>query len=107
MELTNDSEKLLCLLYKSYLEKRRNGTPKSNAKRFGSSHHIHKNLCPKWIFEDVDETCRELSRANMLDCLWADNIAYYVSLSDSAIVYMENRFKNGLLDVVKFLGNFI
>lgn len=107
MKLTKDSDKLICLLYKTYLEKRKSGLSKSAANSFGSSHDIHENLCPDWIFEDVDDTCRELSRANLLDCLWADNIAYHVSISDSGIIYMENRFVNGLLEVTDFISKFI
>lgn len=107
MELTKDSDKLICLMYKDYLEKRKSGITKSIAKNFGSSHDIHRRLCPKWIFEDVDDTCRELSRAGFIDCIWADNIAFHVRISDSAIMYLENRFKNGLLDVLNFLTNFL
>lgn len=107
MDLTKDSEKLLCILYKSYLEKRKSGIPKSIAKSFGSSHDIHESLCPNWIFEDVDDTCRELSRSGMLNCFWADNIAYYVNLSDLAISYMDNRFKNNLKDVINFLASLL
>lgn len=107
MELTKDSEKLICLIYKDYLEKRKSGLSKSKANSFGSSHDIHEKLCPNWIFEDVDDTCRELSRCGLLDCFWADNIAYRVTLSDSGIIYMENRFKNGLLGVIEFITNFI
>lgn len=103
MELTKDAEKLICLLYKSYLQKRKSGISKSQATCFGSSHDIHEQLCPDLIFEDVDDTCRELSRADLLNCLWADNIAYHVILSDNAIVYMENRFKNGLSEVLEFI----
>lgn len=107
MNLTKGSEKLICVLYRNYLEKLKSGVPKSKAKLFGSSHTIHQQLCSDWLFEDVDETCRELSRAKLLNCFWADNIAFQVSLSDSAIIYMENRFKNGLLDVIDFLTKFI
>ncbi len=107
MDLTKDSEKLLCVLYKNYLEKRKSGAAKSEAKSFGSSHNIHESLCPNWLFEDVDDTCRELSRAGMLNCLWADSIAYHVNLSDFAISYMDNRFKNGLKDVINFLANLL
>lgn len=107
MELTKDSEKLICLLYKDYLEKRKSGQSKSEANDFGSSHDIHENLCSDWLFDDVDDTCRELSRSGLLRCLWADDIAYIVRLSDSGITYMENRFKNDIKDVLEFLSNFI
>lgn len=107
MNLTNDSEKLLCILYRSYLEKRKLGNSKRISKSFGSSHDIHEELCPGWFFDDVDEACWELAHQEFLDCLPADGIAYHVNLSDSAILYMENRFKNGILDIANFLSNFI
>jgi len=34
-------------------------------------------------------------------------MAYEVNLSDKAIIYMENRFKDGAVGVAKFLSNFI
>lgn len=107
MNLTKDSQKLICILYKSYLEKRKSGYSKSNANNFGSSHDIHKNLCSNWLFDDVDDTCRELSNIGLLNCMWADNIAYIVRISDQGIIYMENRFKNGLVGVIDFLTKFI
>lgn len=107
MELTKDAEKLICQLYKKYLEKRKSNISKSNARTFGSSHNIHEDLCPNLLFEDVDDTCRELSRAGLVNCLWADNIAYEVFLSDSGIIYMENRFKNDIIAVSSFISQFI
>lgn len=105
--LTKDSDKLICVMYKSYLEKRKSGISKSNATHFGSSHVIHEELLPKWLFEDVDDTCRELSRAGLIKCLWADDIAYDVWISDLGITYMENRFKNGLAEIADFIAKFI
>lgn len=103
MQLTKDADKLICLIYKDFLQKRKTGSSKSNASYFGSSHNIHEKLCPELLFEDVDDTCRELSRAGFINCLWADNIAYSVHLSDDGIIYMENRFKNGLAEVLDFI----
>ena len=107
MDITKDAQKLLAILYKTYLEKRKSNISKTKAKTFGSSKEIHKQLCPEWIFEDVDDTCRELSRSKLLVCYWADNIAYNVELSDSAIAYMDNKFKNGLKEVANFIANLI
>lgn len=103
VSLTKDSDKLICLMYKQYLNDRKNGISKSIAKSFGSSHNIHEDLLSDWNFEDVDDTCRELSRAGLIQCIWADNIAYEVFLSDNGIIYMENRFKNGLSEVADFI----
>ena len=59
------------------------------------------------VVEDVDETCRELDRAGYVDVLYADDMAYIVQLTDTAIIYMENRFKDGLVGVLNFLSGFI
>lgn len=101
--LTKDADKLICLLYKNFLYKRKNGTSKSEASYFGSSHNIHEKFCSDLLFEDVDDTCRELDNVGFLNCLWADNIASEVYLTDDAIIYMENRFKNGLTELLGYI----
>ena len=105
--LTRDAQKLICLMYKKYLESRKAGKPKSEAKCFGSSRNIQTSMLSKEPVEDVDETCRELSRAKYAVVYYADDMAYDVTISDSAIVYMENRFKNGLVGVIDFLTKVI
>ena len=104
--LSKDADHLLCLVYKMYLEKRDLGMTKADAKFFGSSHTIHEQVVPEWRFEDVDDTCRELSVAKMLNVNWADDIAYIVRLSNNGIIYMENRFKNGISEVIDFIAKF-
>jgi len=99
-KLTNDAEYLVCSLYKEYLEKRKNGESKVDAKMMGDSARIHRELMSEWTFEDVDETCCELSRAGFLDCKFGDDVVYFSVLSDTAIIYMENRFKNNLGKVI-------
>lgn len=103
IRLSRDADALICVLYKEFKQRRKSGEPKQKARNMGGSPVIHKNLLPKWSFEDVDETCRELSRAGLVNCSWADNIAYRVILSDAGIVYMENRFKDGLASVLDHL----
>ncbi|RNB90226.1 hypothetical protein EDM59_01720 [Brevibacillus nitrificans] len=102
--LTRDADALICLLYKHYCLKKKDGMSKAQAKMFGSSVDIQQNIIPNMSHADVDETCKELGRAGLLDNLYADDIAYVVILSDSAVVYMENRFKNGLDSVLDYLS---
>ena len=104
IQLTKDADALICLLYKQYCQKLKDGVPKTQAKMFGSSEDIHKTIAPKWTFEDVDETCRELSRAGLLECRYADNIVWFAQLSDTGIIYMKNRFKNNLDNVLDYLN---
>lgn len=105
--LTKDADYLICVLYKAYKERRNCKSSKVDAKFMNDSETIHKTLMPEWSFEDVDETCRELHRAGLLDCKYADDVAYIVNLTDASIIYMENRFKSGLKEVTDFIAKFI
>ncbi len=105
VELTKDAEYLLCTLYKVYSEKLKSGISKAQARCFGSSEDIFTNYLSEWLFEDVNTTCYELKHAEMLSILNADNIAYSVSLTDKAIIYMENRFKNNIEELLNFIAN--
>ena len=51
----------------------------------------------------MEETLWELWRADLLNCQGADNTIYMAGLADEGIIYMENRFKNGLSDVLGYL----
>lgn len=104
IELTKDSDYLICKLYESYLEKRSQQVPKYNAKIMGSSQNIQETVFPKWSCEDVDETCRELDRAGLLQCHYADNSVYTSILSDKGIIYMEHRFKNNINSILEYIS---
>jgi len=103
--LTKEADALICLLYKQYLEKRKNGLSRQKAKDFGSPINIHQSIVPKWNFEDVDDVCRELERVDLINILnkTLDGNCQ-VELSDNGIVYMENRFKNNVNEVLEHLG---
>ena len=106
-QLSKDADILICLIYKYYLELRGTGISKSKAKYFGSSHEIHKNIVPKWNFDDVNSTCNELGKNHLLDISYYDNICCIVNLSDKGIVYMENRFSNKIEKVVDCISKLI
>lgn len=104
VKLTKDAEYMICALYKEYIDKRKNKTPKEDAKFVGSSEGIQKELMSQWTLEDVDETCRELDRAEFLECLYAEDTIVDACLTDNAIIYMENRFIDGLTGVLDYMG---
>lgn len=103
IRLTKEADALICVLYREYLQRRKAGVAKSDAKCFSGASYIHSQLMPKWSFEDIDETCRELSRAGMLNCMYADNVTYFAAISDAGIIYMENRFADGIASVFSHL----
>lgn len=102
--LTNDADYLICALYKSYKDKLKRGISKADAKFMGSSQSMHQTIMQEWSYDDVDETCRELSRAGMLKCNYADNVTIATILTDTAIVFMENRFVDGIVQILDYMA---
>lgn len=102
-ELTREADALFCLIYKHYLQRRKEGVPKGDAKMLGGSHDIHEKIISKWVHSDVDETCRELDRAGYLNCRYYDDEVGNAVIMDRGIIFMETRFKNGLDEVLKYL----
>lgn len=106
ISLTKDADTLICVIYKEYLHRRKSGISKDEARCFGGFERIQAELMPEWFAEDVAETCRELSRTDLLDCLFADDNVSESALTDEGIIYMENRFKNGIASVLDYLERF-
>ena len=95
-ELTKDADKVICYIYKEYLERRKSGMSKSEAKRFKMD--FYQNI---WRDDDVSDTLRELHSKEFIK----REISGSFSLLDSAITYMENRFKKGLSEVMDFISS--
>lgn len=103
MQLTKDADKLACSMYKSYLEKRKSGMNKVNSRHFEPGEIRTYRLCSNWSVSDIKSTVAELSRADL-------GTMYYnggFMANDKFIIYMENRFKSGLLEVVDFISKLI
>ena len=99
--LTKDAQKMVAVLYKDYLERRESGETKAQAKTFDGD-------CPARLFPDDPkadsmETFRELNRKFSMKCYLNGSFV----LNDDIIIFMENRFRNGLKDIVNALAPFI
>lgn len=103
VKLTKDADALICALYNSYHEKRKSGESRAAAKLMGSAETIRDNIVPNWALIDIEDICWELKHAGFLNILGADNTVYSAVLSDDAIIYMEDRFKNGLSEFLSYL----
>ena len=102
-KLSRDAHKLLVQLYKLYLERRKSGLSKCDSRDFGSYENIMQMLDSSLSADDMNDTLLELKRAEYLSALFADDVCCESCLTDSAIIEMENRFKDGLASVVSFL----
>lgn len=97
IKLTKDADKTLCEIYAAYLERRSSGLSKGSAKDFAEKRDWPD---PDWQTPDGEESLRELSHSGMIEMF----IMGGFRLTDDAIIYMENRFKNGLSDALEWLG---
>jgi hypothetical protein len=105
-QISKDADKLICILYKEYLVRREHGLPKNESSIFGDSDEIQQSFLSNKNSSDVADTCWELHNAGYLFCHASDDIANEVTLTNDGIVYMENRFKSNLSEVLKFISLF-
>ena len=92
-------------MYKEVLN-RQPALSMENANYFSDSDAVKDLFLPELSSDYVSDLCWKLHAKGYLDCHKGDNLANYISLTDNTIIYMENRFKNGLKDVAAFLSNF-
>lgn len=103
IEITSDADKMLGVLYKTYLSRRKDGQAKRDAREFEDGYFSSTEPFSSMHISDVEDSRMELDRAGLLK----NYIGGDCELTDSAIYYLENRFKNGLADVLSFLAQFI
>lgn len=101
--LTKDADKIICCIYKEYLERRKSGSPKSEAKEFEANFYQDIKSIANWDCNDISDTLHELQNAGFLKVYITNDF----SMNDETIVYMENRFKNGLAELTDFISKFI
>lgn len=99
LNLTRDAKKLLGVAYNSYIKKKKAGIPRKSAK-FIAAEEIRKEFFPELSLRDYKVIAHELCGAI--------GSTYYVSgsfeLSDAVISHMENRYIDGIKDLVSFIA---
>lgn len=103
VKLTKDADLLACCFYKEYLNRRKNKIPKRQAIFFRTDFKESDPRISDWLQVDYLDTIGELRRAGLVRT-YLDNS---VILGDDFIIYMENRFKNGFIEVTDFIAKFI
>lgn len=104
--LTNEQKHLLISMYKEVLN-RRSLLSMEKANFFKDSEEIKLLFLSHLSSDYVASLCWKLHSQGYITCYPGDDLANEISISDSTIVYMENRFKNGLKDIASFLSHFI
>lgn len=103
MNITKDSEKVICYIYKMYIEDRKDGKSKAEARRFNKNFYTNDKDLSKWYYSDISDCLLELANNGYIKIYIGGDF----DILDSTIVYMENRFKNGLSDVLDLISKFI
>lgn len=103
MELTKDADKMICCIYKSFLQQRKNGISKSIAREFEENYFSTNKDFSSWIEDDLDETLLELGRVGLVKIYLGGDF----ELTDTGIIYMESRFKNNLEEITDFISKFL
>lgn len=103
MNITKDSEKIICYIYKMYLERRKNGESKAESRRFEIDFYKSDKDLSKWYDSDISDCILELARNGYIKVYIGGDF----DILDQTIVYMENRFKNGLSDVLDLISKFV
>lgn len=103
MQLTKDTDKILCLIYEEYLFRRKSGLSKSESISFDHPEALQFEFLQGILADDIHCAVSELGRNDLIKT-YVDNS---FQLNDNGIIYMENRFKNGLKEVADFISKFI
>lgn len=101
--MTKDADKMLCCLYKEYLNRINVGASKTSSREFTPEYIQSDDVLSKWHPDDVLITRTELKNLGYITV----NIIGKFRLTDEAISYMQNRFKNGLNEVIAFITKLI
>ena len=100
MQLTKDTDKMFCLIYEEYLNRRKAGDSKSSAILFHHPQALQSEFLQGIHEDDIYSAIRELDQKGLIK----KYIDASFKLSDDGIIYMENRFKNGLKEILEYLS---
>lgn len=101
--MTKKADKLLCVIYKDYLARIKQGQSISDANRFTTDYFATETSSVSKNIDDIIQLKSELKKADLLKVSVSGN----ANLTPYGIEYMENRFKNGLVEVLDFLSKFL
>lgn len=101
--MTKSADKLLCVIYRDYLSRIKLGQSMSDANRFTTDYFETETSSVSKNNDDIIQLKTELRKADLLKVSVSGN----ANLTPYGIEYMENRFKNGLAEVLDFLSKFL
>lgn len=103
-DLTNEQKKLLVSMYKEVLC-RQPALSMEKANYFRNSDEVRDMFLPELSSDYVSTLCWKLKSKGYISCEPGDDLANNICLEDRTIIYMKQRFPNGLKSVLKFLSD--
>ena len=104
-DLTREQQKLLTSMYTEVLS-RQPAVSFDEANYFANSDVVMEHFYPDSDSDHVSSLCWSLASAGYITCEPGEDLANEIKLTDKTIIYMENKFKNGLKSVLEFLAQF-
>lgn len=104
-DLTNEQKKLLALMYKEVLS-RQPALPFEEANYFQNSDNLIELFDIKYDSDHMSSLCWKLFAKDYIFCTPGEDLANNIILSDKAIIYMENKFKSSVKEILSFLAKF-
>ena len=101
--LTKLADKFLCSTYKTFLVRRAQGYSLDRSKQFKNNFEQREPYILDFNIEDVGDILNELKSVGFVK----EWVSGDFLLTNNAIVYMESRFKNGLIELTDFIAKFI
>ena len=100
MQPNKDGDKLLSIIYKSFLERRKQGFSKADAAFFEDGYFSSDTYLSKWNVDDLLDAIGHLHDLVMFKRYKNDNF----KLTEMGINYMENRFKDRLDSIIDYIS---
>lgn len=100
--ISKDSYNVLCIIYKIYLDRRNQGLSKSEAIMFDDPDNLINEYSIKINSDDFRYALKELKENGYLKLYIDDSF----ELNNDAVVFMENRFKKGISEVLDVVSKF-
>lgn len=94
-DLTKEQKYLLLSMYKEVLN-RQPALSMKDANYFEDSDLVQELVLPDQSSDHVSDLCWNLKSKGYIFCTPGDDLANNIVLTDKTIIYMENRFSNGL-----------
>lgn len=104
-DLTKQQQYIITNLYKIFKERQKNDLSRNEAKIFKSSDKVYTEFFNYLNKEDFIADTLTLKDEGYITGAFASNMVVEIAISDKTIIYMENRFKNNIKDIVKFLSD--